>query len=105
MGGDSIPSWLGSVSSSKIFPCCALKFFRGSSEEQEGAGSHSGNFLFGGKKTGQVVSKVCFHMLTDRYTARGDTCMYHMHICPKEVKLNMLCVLCVHNTCTGDTGR
>jgi hypothetical protein len=52
--GDSLPSWLGSVSSSKIFPCCALKFFRGNCEENDT--SHTGNFLFGGKKTGQAVS-------------------------------------------------
>ena len=53
LGSDSIPSWLGSVSESKIFPCCALKFFRGSAEQ--GTHGHSGNFLFGGKKTGQKV--------------------------------------------------
>lgn len=53
LGNDSIPSFLGSVSSSKIFPCCALKFFRGSGEQDDD--NHSGNFLFGGKKTGQVV--------------------------------------------------
>jgi hypothetical protein len=65
LGSESIPSWLGSVSRAKIFPCCALKFFRGSasgsssgssSGSQENDVGHSGNFLFGGKKTGQMVS-------------------------------------------------
>ena len=53
LGNESLPSWLGSVSSSKIFPCCALKFFRGNGTNDDN--THSGNFLFGGKKTGQTV--------------------------------------------------
>ena len=45
---------------SAMFPCCSLKFFRGSS-------SWSGNLLFGGKKTGQpedffFARSVCNHL-------------------------------------------
>lgn len=58
VSGVSVPSWLGSVSSSRLFPCCALKFFRGSGRGlDQDQDCHSGNFLFGGKKTGQQVSR------------------------------------------------
>ena len=41
----SLPAFAGKISQSKVFPCVALKLFRGNSP--------SANLVFGGKKTGQ----------------------------------------------------
>ena len=46
---------IGSVSKSKLFPCGAFKSFRG-------AGIHSGNLLFAGRKVGQQEEEFFAHV-------------------------------------------
>lgn len=107
LGGNSIPSWLGSVSSSKIFPCCALKFFRNSQphphctvQESRNDMGHSGNFLFGGKKTGQMVSHTftqlsCVELSCWNCSSmRGDSACLHMDVTGRW----LLCAPSMHSS-------
>eukprot|EP00607_Mallomonas_marina_P000852 CAMPEP_0182436346 /NCGR_PEP_ID=MMETSP1167-20130531/80997_1 /TAXON_ID=2988 /ORGANISM="Mallomonas Sp, Strain CCMP3275" /LENGTH=312 /DNA_ID=CAMNT_0024628413 /DNA_START=247 /DNA_END=1182 /DNA_ORIENTATION=+ len=53
---------LGKVATSQLFPCAAMKCFR--------SHMHSGNLLFGGKKTGQEDRRFFLHPLTTSLTEK-----------------------------------
>ena len=58
---NSVPWFFGDVSQSKLFPCVAIKIFRSGY-------AHSGNLLFGSKKTGQQNDLFFLHAVCTNLT-------------------------------------